>query len=53
MKKAINLALAALPLWFILSWVDLISHNTHISDPGYAQYQAWNLFTILWGVFGA
>lgn len=52
MKKIINLALAAIPLWFILSWVDIISHNSFLGDPNYAQYQAWNLFIILEEVFG-
>lgn len=45
MKKVqlvINVVCVAWLVWFLLSWVDVILHNTTLNP----VYQPWNLFTL-------
>lgn len=51
MKKAIydcaTAAGAGMILWFLFSWLDIISHNLTTM-----QYAAWNMFEILIKIAG-
>ena len=48
LKVLYFLATVVFIVWFLLSWADIVTHNTAFWEPDYACYQPWNFFTLWW-----
>lgn len=46
LKALYFLAMVAFIVWFLLSWGDIVTHNTTSWEPNYTCYQPWNLFIL-------